>query len=161
MPSVCVMLSGPDTVCSVHVHVCQCRSRHSSNKSWHLQTSATTSILYKSWHLQTSVTIYILYKSWHLQTSATICILHHAIVASVILTGLVCDEGTNKGVSISGTITGTDADSESLRLLRPTILSLAGYFNTTTVSQQAVQLLQVTPTLQQKFSCAGQHWMEM
>ncbi|KAL0050168.1 hypothetical protein WJX82_005668 [Trebouxia sp. C0006] len=50
--------------------------------------------------------------------------------------------GTNKGVSITGTISGTDADSESLRLLRPTLLSLAGYFNMTAVSQEAVQLLQ-------------------
>ena len=55
-----------------------------------------------------------------------------------------CSEGTTKGVSISGTISGTDADSESLRLLRPTLLSLAGYFNTTAVSQEAVQLLQVS-----------------
>ena len=53
-------------------------------------------------------------------------------------------EGTTKGVSITGTISGTDADSESLRLLRPTLLSLAGYFNTTAVSQEAVQLLQVS-----------------
>ena len=51
--------------------------------------------------------------------------------------------GTTRGISIAGQIPGSETDSESLRLLRPTLLSLAGYFNTSSVSQEAVQLLQV------------------
>lgn len=51
--------------------------------------------------------------------------------------------GTTRGVSLAGPISGSEAASESLRLLRPTLLSLAGYFNTTSVSQEAVQVLQV------------------
>ena len=57
---------------------------------------------------------------------------------------LVCSAAQTHGISISSPIPGTDANSESLRLLRPTLLSLAGYFNTTTVAQPAVQLLQVS-----------------
>ena len=49
--------------------------------------------------------------------------------------------GATKGISIAGPIPGAEPDSESLRLLRPTLLSLAGYFNTSSVSQEAVQLL--------------------
>ena len=51
--------------------------------------------------------------------------------------------GVTKGISIAGPISGAEADAESLRLLRPTLLSLAGYFNTSSVAQEAVQLLQV------------------
>ena len=51
--------------------------------------------------------------------------------------------GTNQGISLAGPISGTEAESESLRLLRPTLLSLAGYFNTSSVSEEAVQVLQV------------------
>lgn len=52
--------------------------------------------------------------------------------------------GSTKGISISSIITGTDAASESLRLLRPSLLSLAGYFNSSDVRQNALSALQVS-----------------
>ena len=52
--------------------------------------------------------------------------------------------GSTKGISISSIITGTDAASESLRLLRPSLLSLAGYFNSSDVRQNAMSALQVS-----------------
>ena len=73
----------------------------------------------------------------------------HCLAICAIESGCVCEKlmvsaGSTIGISVSSTIPGTDADSESLRLLKPTLLSLAGYFNTSAVRQNAVTTLQVS-----------------